>query len=69
MGSFSEPREGIHSLRILDIAIVDVFLTVIVALFISKKYFLSIFIALILLSIVMHTLLGIKTKTNSWLFS
>lgn len=68
MGSFSQPRQGIHSLRVFDIAIVDVILTVVAAYFISKKHFTVTFIVLILLSIIFHTLLGIKTKTNIWAF-
>lgn len=69
MGTASKPREGIHSIRVFDIAIVDLILTIIGAYIISKKHVISVFIALILLSIVIHSMLGIKTKTNSWLVS
>lgn len=68
MGSFSTPGEGMHSLRVFDIAIIDLFLTVIVALAISRKKFIIVFTILIVLSIVMHTAMGIRTRTNSFLF-
>lgn len=67
MGSFSEPRKGIHSIRVFDVAIIDVLFTVIAAYVISKDHFLIVFIILIILSIIIHTVLGIKTKTNSWI--
>ena len=64
MNNFREPRQGIHSVRIFDIAIIDVILTVLVSLMISRKYFWGVFIGLIFLSIIIHTMMGIKTKTN-----
>lgn len=67
--AFSEPGEGIHSLRVFNIAIVDVFFTVLAALVISRTHFLAVFTVLIIISIILHTVLGIKTKTNSWLFA
>lgn len=67
MGSLTEPRVGIHSIRVFDIAIVDVIFTILAALLISRKHFLAVFIVLIFLSIFFHTIFGIKTKTNAWL--
>jgi hypothetical protein len=67
MGTFDKPREGIHSIRIFDIAIIDVIFTLIAAYLISKKNILAVFIILVVLSIVIHTMFNIKTKTNSWL--
>lgn len=69
MGSFSTPGEGIHSLRVFDVAIIDVLLTILAAIAISKRHFAVVFTILIILSILVHTLLGIKTRTNAWLFS
>lgn len=63
----SEPRTGIHSIRICDVAIIDVILTFVAAVVISPNNILSTFVVLILLSIIVHTVLGIKTKTN-WIF-
>jgi hypothetical protein len=65
--NISEPRQGIHSYRIFDVAIVDVALTVLFTFMITKKNRMLVFIILILLSIIIHTMLGIKTKTNTWL--
>ena len=62
------PREGIHSIRVFDVAIIDVIFTGIAAYIISKKNIISVFIILVLLSVVIHSLLGIKTRTNEFLF-
>ena len=66
-GNASIPRVGIHSIRLCDVAIMDVLFTAVAAVIISKKHFISTFIILILLSIIIHTILGIKTRTNTWL--
>jgi len=65
---FNTPGEGIHSIRIFDIAIIDVILTILAAVAISRKHFWVVLIVLIILSIVIHTYLGIKTKTNMLFF-
>ncbi len=67
MASLKEPRQGIHSIRLFDVAVIDTLLTILAAFLISKKHFISVLIILILLSIVIHTALNIRTKTNSWL--
>lgn len=69
MGSNSVPREGIHAYRIFDIAIIDVILTIIAAVAISRKHFIVVFIILVVLSIIIHTILKIKTRTNTWLMN
>ena len=68
--AFAEPRTGIHNIRIFDIAIVDVLITLLASYAISyytSYKMLSVFIVLIILSILIHTMLDIKTKTNAWL--
>lgn len=67
MGNFSEPRQGIHSIRIFDIAVVDLILTIILSIIISRHNFIAVFIILVIISILVHSMLGIKTKTNAWL--
>lgn len=65
-------REGVHSIRILDFAIVDILLTVIAAFIISKFTninFLKTLIFLILLAIFLHWLFCVDTKLNQILFS
>jgi hypothetical protein len=66
--ALSEPRTGIHAIRVCDIAIIDVIFTLIAAVVLSRKNVIPVFIILILLSIIVHTVLGIKTKTNAFLF-
>ena len=66
---FGEPNKGIHSIRVFDIAIVDVLLTILLAYILKTKteYFSndSIFIIsciLVLSSIAIHIVLGVETK-------
>jgi hypothetical protein len=73
---FGKPKEGVHSIRIFDIAVVDVLLTLFGAYLIKKidlKIFektplLVIFIYLILLSIVIHKLFCVDTKLTKTVF-
>lgn len=70
--SVSEPREGIHSIRIFDIAVVDVLLTIVAGVFIAKwsgAPLWKVLIALFLLGIIVHRMLGIRTKVDTVLFS
>lgn len=67
---FGEPGKGIHKYRIFDIAVVDVVATIGLSWlinYLTSYNILLIFIILIILSIVMHTIFGVKTKTNGWL--
>ena len=66
-GILGKPREGIHSFRIFDIAIVDVILTFVLAWFINLKLKTNYFIVLLfcfLLGILLHKLFCVKTKIN-----
>jgi hypothetical protein len=63
----STPGVGIHSYRMFGVAIVDVILTAIAAIIISRDHAGIVFIILVFLSIPIHTMLKIRTKTNSWL--
>ncbi len=72
---FGKPKEGVHSYRIFDIAIVDLLLTLIGGYLIHKYYAykyislsLTIFIFFIL-GIVMHKLFCVNTTINSLLFN
>lgn len=75
---FGKPGEGLHQYRIplLDIAIVDVVATIIVAYLLSylckyMKYkctFLHALVFLILLGIVMHRLFCVETKVDQVIF-
>ncbi len=66
-----EPGKGAHSYRIFNIAIVDVILTILVALLISyffKFNFWYTLIILFLLGIVMHRLFCVRTTIDKLLF-
>lgn len=67
-----EPRKGVHSYRLYDVAIVDVILTLIGAYFISKiinASFIIVSIVLFVLGIIMHKLFCVETTINKILFS
>lgn len=69
-----EPKKGIHSYRIFNLALVDILLTIICGFFIHKyflyKYisiYLTIFI-LFILGIIIHKIFCVKTTINSIIF-
>lgn len=69
---FGKPREGIHSHRVFDIAIVDVLATVAAGFALSRFSGYSFMLCtggLMLASYPVHKLFGVKTKTteNPWL--
>jgi hypothetical protein len=67
-----KPNEGIHSYRFCGIAIVDLLLTILVALLLSfylQKSFAMVFIFLFLLGIILHRLFCVKTTIDKLLFS
>jgi len=68
---FGKPREGLHSYRIFNIAIVDVLLTILLAFLIS--YFLSykfiyVLVFLFLSGIILHRLFCVRTTIDKLLF-
>ena len=66
------PNNGIHSYRLLNIAIVDVILTIIGALFISiffKISFIRSLIFLFLLGIILHRIFCVRTTIDKLLFN
>ena len=71
---FGEPREGAHSTRIpiIDVAFVDVLLTIILAFVISKntKYSFGIMILILFaVSILLHRIFCVDTRINQLIFS
>jgi len=79
--ALGEPGKGVHSIRVFNIAIVDVLSTIILALLfaIFFKYiikleatFLSIFfitlLALFILGIILHKLFCVKTTVDKLIF-
>ena len=70
---FGKVNKGIHSIRVFDIAIIDVIGTIIIAIIIhyfypecELKYYI---IYLFLLGIILHKLFCVKTKINQLLFN
>jgi len=67
---FGEPNTGLHSIRIFNIAIIDVLLTIIAGLYISKQYnykLINVLIVLFISGIIIHKLFCVKTKLNEML--
>ena len=68
---FGYPNEGIHSYRIFDLAIVDIFATLIAAFLISYFFKISFFytcIILFILGILFHRLFCVRTTIDKILF-
>jgi len=68
---FGEERKGFHSLRLFDIAIGDVFLTILLSLFISYVSKLNViltFIIVFIIGIVVHRIFCVNTKVNVMIF-
>lgn len=68
---FGEPNKGLHSIRIMDIAIVDVILTIGLAYLISNLIpynFYYILLALFIIGIILHRLFCVRTTIDKILF-
>lgn len=69
---FGEPGQGIHSYRFLNIAIVDVLLTILLGYYIAYYTKTPVWIILILLfimGILLHRLFCVRTTVDKLLFS
>jgi len=68
---FGKPKQGVHSYRILDLAIADIIMTIIGAIIISLIFKINFFLTLIflfLLGIVLHRLFCVNTTINKMIF-
>lgn len=69
---FGKVGKGIHSIRIFNIAIIDVLLTILGAylihLYIPKSNFLMILLVAFVTGIVLHRLFCVKTTIDNFLF-
>lgn len=68
---FGKPKEGPHSYRIFNIAIVDTVLTIIIGYLISKYFklkLINVLIVLFILSVIIHKIFCVET-TLTKLFS
>jgi hypothetical protein len=62
---FGKPKEGVHSIRLFDFAIIDIIMTFVGAYFISKYYKINIWLIFTLLFIygqILHALFCVETK-------
>lgn len=69
---FGKPNEGVHSIRLFNIAVVDVISTIIVAFLFSyyfKWNFLYSLLGFFLVGILFHRLFCVKTTVDKILFS
>ena len=68
---FGKPREGIHNIRLFDLAIVDIIGTIIIGLLIAKKFNYDkykVIGILFLMGIISHRLFCVKTTVDKLLF-
>lgn len=68
---FGKEGEGAHSIRLFNIAIIDLILTIIGAFLISlffKINFFIVFIIIMLLAIILHRLFCVNTTINKMIF-
>ena len=68
---FGKPKEGIHKYRLYDFAIVDIILTIILAIIISKKYKINFIITLFIVFIIgifFHYIFCVDTTIHKMIF-
>ena len=69
---FGEPGKGIHSLRLCNVAVVDVLMTVLVALVVHRFFpaygSATILVALFAIGIVAHRVFCVRTTVDRLLF-
>ena len=68
-----KPKEGIHSIRFMNISVMDVLLTILLAIIIQKYVFMETDILIILLGtfilgIIIHRIFCVKTTIDKLLF-
>ena len=69
--ALGEPKKGIHSYRVFNIAIVDVIMTIfggLIISFIFKISFWKTTLALFIIGIISHRLFCVKTTIDRYLF-
>ena len=60
------PGKGFHK-HIFGFALYDLLGTILIALLITRKHFIKVFVVLMLLAIFLHWLFGVKTVLNTFL--
>ncbi len=65
------PGTGVHSIRIFNIAVIDLFMTVIIAWYLARRFkmkFLIVFFVLMMVAVFLHRLFCVNTTVDKWLF-
>ena len=68
---FGRPKEGAHSYRIFDIAVVDVVATVVVAFVIARVFIVAFWkslLGLFVVGIISHRAFCVRTTVDKWVF-
>lgn len=68
---FGKEREGVHSIRLFDIAVIDLLLTIAGAWLIARAFkwnFWLVLVVVLLVGIVMHRLFCVNTTINTKIF-
>lgn len=68
---FGKPKQGVHSIRLFDIAIIDLLMTLLLAYIISVYFNKNFFIVLFVLftsGIILHRLFCVRTTIDKILF-
>ena len=68
---FGKENEGVHAIRVFDIAIIDLLLTILASWLVAKytkTNIILVFIALLLVAIIMHRLFCVNTTINKYIF-
>jgi hypothetical protein len=68
---FGKPKQGVHSIRLFDIAIIDLLMTLLLAYIISvyfNKNFIIVSFVLFISGIILHRLFCVRTTIDKILF-
>ena len=68
---FGAPNTGIHAHRFMGLAVVDVIMTVVFAVFLSQMFQFHVLYAILgmfLLGVVMHRMFCVRTMVDQWFF-
>lgn len=71
--AFGEPKKGVHSYRIFDIAYLDILITMFSAFFIQKLFYpktkyIKVLFFFVLSGIVLHRLFDVRTTVDKFIF-
>lgn len=68
---FGKEREGVHSIRVMDVAAVDVVLTIMGAVVLARVFHWNVgwtLLGVFVLGVIMHRIFCVNTKINEMIF-